>query len=503
MIMNDKSSLMIAFILVIAAFARSASANNIAVTNVVLRPVDASSVYVQADVRWDNSWRLSWIETGVTPNLKISNWDAAWIFVKYRVNGGNWNHASLSTRRKDHVVPSGAAVSVGLSKKNGVNFGSGVFLHRKVNGSGSWTNTVRLCWNFTQDGVASTANVDVSVFAIEMVYVPQGSFYVGDGTKCGGTLCSNMAATVPFLISSEAAITLGGGGDGSLGNQNAGGDVRDDFNNTMSKTLPAEFPKGFNSFYCMKYDVTQGQWVDFFNMLTDSQKTSRDITDKSGKGADSDINRNTVSWTSGDATCTTPDRGCNFLNWADGIAYADWAGLRPMTELEFEKACRGPLHPVTGEYAWGSTVAERTKAITNDGTRCEMALNGNSNWYDRGGYGGPLRAGIYATASSTRQSSGATYWGILDMSGNLLKRTVSIGSENNRKFIPELGDGSIGSDGNANAQFWPVAAGSRGGHFFDWCDRMPVSWRDFANYQVSQRWATAGFRAVRQAPEGE
>ena len=483
---------------------QTASANNIAVTNVVLKSGDDVSRYVQADVSWDNSWKLSWVETGITPNLKISNWDAAWIFVKYRCLGGNWNHASLSTNRKDHVVPSGAALSVGLSKNTGgKNFGCGVFLHRSENGSGSWTNKIKLCWNFAQDGVASTANVEISVHAVEMVYVPKGSFYVGDGTKCGGMLCSNMEATVPFRISSEGAITLGGGGEGSLGNQNAGGDVRDDFNNTMSKTLPAEFPKGFNSFYCMKYDVMQGQWVDFFNMLTDSQKTNRDITYKSGKGADSEINRNTVSWTSGDATCTTPDRGCNFLNWADGIAYADWAGLRPMTELEFEKACRGPLQPVTGEYAWGNTVAERTKVLTNDGTRCEMALNGNSNWYNRGGYGGPLRAGIYATTSSTRQSSGATYWGILDMSGNLFKRTVSIGSENNRMFIPELGDGLLGLDGNATVKGWPAAAGSRGGSFFDWRDRSPVSWRDFSNYQVSQRWSTAGFRAVRQASAGE
>jgi len=44
------------------------------------------------------------------------------------------------------------------------------------------------------------------------------------------------------------------------------------------------------------------------------------------------------------------------LSWADGVALAAWAGLRPMTELELEKAVRGPREPVpdeTGPSYWG------------------------------------------------------------------------------------------------------------------------------------------------------
>jgi len=37
---------------------------------------------------------------------------------------------------------------------------------------------------------------------------------------------------------------------------------------------------------------------------------------------------------------------CNLLSWWDGAKFAAWAGLRPMSELEYEKACRGPLKPV-------------------------------------------------------------------------------------------------------------------------------------------------------------
>ena len=45
---------------------------------------------------------------------------------------------------------------------------------------------------------------------------------------------------------------------------------------------------------------------------------------------------------------------CNFLSWMDLAAYLDWAALRPMTELEFEKICRGPNPPIAGEYVWGT-----------------------------------------------------------------------------------------------------------------------------------------------------
>jgi formylglycine-generating enzyme required for sulfatase activity len=42
----------------------------------------------------------------------------------------------------------------------------------------------------------------------------------------------------------------------------------------------------------------------------------------------------------------------NILSWFDVAAYLDWAALRPMTELEFEKVCRGPENRIAGEYAW-------------------------------------------------------------------------------------------------------------------------------------------------------
>ena len=95
-------------------------------------------------------------------------------------------------------------------------------------------------------------------------------------------------------------------------------------------TIPEVYPKGFAPYYVMKSHITQGQWVEFFNTLTATQKSARDITVAKG---DSLTYRNNVSWTSGNATL--PDQGSgatyehvgmSYLSWADVAAYLDWAG---------------------------------------------------------------------------------------------------------------------------------------------------------------------------------
>ena len=58
-------------------------------------------------------------------------------------------------------------------------------------------------------------------------------------------------------------------------------------------------------------------------------------------------------------TARLPFRRCIFLGSSDRFSYATWAGLRPMSELEYDKACRGPLHPVPLEEVWGEASKRR------------------------------------------------------------------------------------------------------------------------------------------------
>ncbi len=96
----------------------------------------------------------------------------------------------------------------------------------------------------------------------------------------------------------------------------------------------------------------------------------------------------------------------------------------PMTELEFEKASRGPLKYVAGEYAWGNTnIASKPYTLKNDGQPDETVASnyaaapaGNAAYRRTERVArGPLRGGIFATGTSTRAEAGATYYGIMEM----------------------------------------------------------------------------------------
>ena len=107
-------------------------------------------------VSWDNSWR------------DAVNWDAAWLFVKYRRPGGPWLPATLAPADADHAVPAGAALSAAPD-------GTGVMLYRGAIGAGAFAATVGLRWNLAADGIAPGQDYEVKVFGIEMVQIPQGA----------------------------------------------------------------------------------------------------------------------------------------------------------------------------------------------------------------------------------------------------------------------------------------------------------------------------------------
>ena len=509
------------FTLCLLSFSSIIFANNIQISNISTTGQNTTSDFtmVRFNLTWSNSWRVS---TG------SSNWDAAWVFVKYRVGTGPWLHAFLDNTGHINGTGTAATITPGLlNTANAFNTTSnpamGVFVHRSANGTGTFTQTgLQLRWNYGANAIADGDMVEIRVFAVEMVYVPSGSFQAGDGstTSVQGQF-RNGSTNTPLTISSENALTLGGTTNGNLANNNSTGMATvDDFNNTTTRTLPAAFPKGFNAFYCMKYEISQQQWIDFFNVLDNTQKTNRDLTggtlNSTGKASDAIVNRNNISWTSGDATLnggTFGNVACNFLSWMDNAAFADWAALRPMTELEFEKACRGTLTPVANEYAWGSTTITGATGITNSGASNEVALNTTANavFDNNASVQGPLRVGSCAKTTSTRATAGSSFYGIMDLSGNLWERTVSVGNATGRNFTaPIHGNGLLTSDGFCDISTWPgfvtdkvtgaTGAGFRGGGWDIVSIDLRASDRDDASNVNVTRASTNGFRAVRSVP---
>ena len=502
-------------LLILSPFSKS-SANNIQLTNMFLTGQNTTADYtmIQFDLSWENSWRVS---SGTT------NWDAAWIFVKFRLGTGPWLHAFLNNVGHNTGTGTAATISPGLLNtanafNTSTNPAMGVFVHRSGNGTGTFSQTgIQLQWNYGIHGIADGDAVDIKVFAVEMVYVPSGSFQVGDGISTMGQF-RNGSTSTPFTISSENALTLGGTTNGNLANNNATGmGTVDDFNNTTTRALPASFPKGFNAFYCMKYEISQQQWIDFFNVLDNTQKSNRDLTGQPGKNSDAVTNRNNISWTSGDATLnggTFGNVACNFVSWMDGAAFADWASLRPMTELEYEKACRGTLTPVANEYAWGTTSITGATGISNSGANNEVASNAGANvvFNNNANVQGPLRVGSFATSSSNREQAGASYYGIMELSGNLWERTVSVGIATGRNFTGSIhGNGLLTNDGFCDISTWPgfvtdkvsgaTGSGYRGGAFnITNNNHLSISNRWLASNLGTGRNHELGFRCVRSAP---
>jgi formylglycine-generating enzyme required for sulfatase activity len=505
-------------------FCFHANGNNLLISNVDLAGKNTSDKYIliKFDISWENSWRTS---TAVP-----YNWDAAWIFVKYRVSGSEWSHAILSATDADHNAPVGSTIDA-------ANDGVGVFMYRSFDGTGSnnWTNA-QLRWNYGANGISDDAtNVEVIVLGIEMVYVPEGPFYAGDHVASSASFKQGSNDKDPWYIYSENAINVTDGlGSGTgIGPNNAEyyyvaiGSPNEDTTGA-SFIIPAQFPKGYRAFYCMKYEITQGQYTEFLNMLNRPQQLPRVssnisldvITNIYVMGNSSSIRyRNSIVCpSSGNGTLnpivfstSTPDVACNFLKWTDGIAYSDWAGLRPMSELEYEKACRGPVAPVKREFAWGEeTIANTAYTLSNEGADNEGITSNYStaiaNAFYVSTYGstsGPVRVGIFAANSSNtgRITSGAGYYGIMELTGNLWEGTITMGNAKGRTFDGSTGNGMLNIDGETDMAYWSgnliAGSGMRGGGWMSGLIRMHCSSRGHASYPIIARININGFRCAR------
>jgi formylglycine-generating enzyme required for sulfatase activity len=493
-------------------------ANNISIQRVSLLDTNrtAKTVAVRLNISWDNSWRDS------------INWDAAWIFFKFKEPKDSvwrWRHGTLS-KSGNYAGNSTAAMKLVVPDDL-----RGAFYYRQGIGSGNIkADSLRLLWNYGADSVRNIDSVEIRVFATEMVYVPEGFFSIGDGNGKERSSNSFHLKNAPNnyvtitdkwspLLNTLNSNTMGGGNDDVAlyrdGIRISGLDGLDINGDKVAEYK--DFPTGYRAFYSMKYEVTQGQYADFLNTLslrdTNNLWMGSDTTrlkklnakhklalqnlDPYFYSTPVETYRHTISLDTVEVRyrVSRPDRafgqaGTNFL-----FSFADWSGLRPMTELEFEKACRGPLPPYFwnptnnfgmgdtarkwsgADWAWGNDtslprISNMYGSSNNSILRYSGLENGTETFsnYDvfkryinpvradammgminvGGGDGGtgPFRVGIFANDTSSRISSGASYYGIMDLSKNVAEYVISIGSNNSRAISYKVhGDGMLDAYG--------------------------------------------------------
>jgi formylglycine-generating enzyme required for sulfatase activity len=445
----------------------SCYANNLSITNVTLteRNPSEGTVVIEFDVTWDNAWRT-----------KI-NHDAVWLTVRLYKTATSPTYKILSPLTESGLNPQGTHTGSPSQVELYVPADKlGVFIRPASYGKfpAIGAESVRLTVDYSSAGFSSSDDVYVSLMGLEMVLVPEGTFYAGDYDSSTAALDQGTADSDPWLISHDRTINVTN--PSNNGYRYVSGNQTGEEPTGATFTIASAYPKGYSAFYAMKYEVMEGQWVEFINALpSQSARQNRDITDSAHKNTDSVLYRNTISCSGSPLTCasTRPTRALNYLSWMDLAAFLDWMALRPMTELEFEKLSRGPLLAKPSEFAWGDTAitaATTLSAGDEDGTETVTTTDANAHFSNvtlsggDSGYGaeyaqGPLRGGIFATAQSTRTSSGATYYGIMDISGNLKERVVTIGNATGRLFQGSHGDGQLtsqsGFEGNATNNDWP------------------------------------------------
>jgi len=402
----------------------STFANNILVENVTTIGNNATNktIQVQFDLSWDNSWR------------DTINWDAAWIFMKFKDADGNWQHAQLNT--------TGFANGSGTSNTMQVTSDKiGCWAHRSTQGSGTFTSaSMQLQWNYGLSGLNDVTGLEVRVFAVEMVYVPDGDFncagaptpwghsfnyssFDGYSQRCNGEFFApgqnfpiiNTKLSPPLYY---AELNCGSNVPNSTTLRVKGDAGLDTDNNGTIDNI--SYPTGYRAFYCYKYEMTELQYADFYNTLTTTQRSTLGLA---GSG---------ITLSSGQYFSSTPNKACNNATADRLFAYADWSGVRPMSFLEFNKASYGPLKPVQSGFgypAWGS-----------DGGPNYQSFNSNAG-----------TVGYLATATSTRIQSGASYYGILELTGSATEPMVKL---NYTSFTNANGNGVLSSSGSTDTAIW-------------------------------------------------
>jgi formylglycine-generating enzyme required for sulfatase activity len=496
----NKNFTALIFILGINLYMSRVYATNVQVSNVNQVNIDADNQRIEFDLSWEDSWRQD--------NNEPNNYDGVWVFIKYRDcldkasgNPGSYKHAWLSTTAIDHTIasatvggtPMSLEVEVGVTNISGTDRGMGVFIYQPAGdriGDVSAT-TVSLLWKTSEHTPAengTTNNYDIQINAIEMVYIPSGSFYLGDGIS-QYRFYDYTNSNAPLQITSNA-MDISAAAANYYAQLTPG---------SGSPNISNNFPNGYDAFWTMKYEISQEQYAQFLNTLSRSVQDARTATNLSA--AVSNVTNTYVMYNSSSINYrnaivvepTIPVGGepirfrmdyngnriynetgdganiaCNYISGYDVLAYLDWAALRPLTEFEYEKMARGPHRGSIGytqQKAWGNATITEVTGISNPGQANETSVNSGDGicvYNDNASVGGPLRCGFAAKPSTLdRYSCGASYYGVFELSGNVAEPYMSIarGTTYDDNFLGNAGDGLIDNvSGYATQADWPQGA---------------------------------------------
>ena len=178
----------------------------------------------------------------------------------------------------------------------------------------------------------------------------------------------------------------------------------------------------------------------------------------------------------------------NYASWDDARAYTSWCALRPLTEMEFEKASRGG-GAGTATYPWGNTAPSISTYTFDGATFSQYYANYNNT------SSGPINVGHYLSTDIARSNAetGASIYGVTDLAGNNWEHLINCAWST----LPANGDGTV----NIPAS-WPTAAagkGFRGGSWSYASSYLRVSDRGLAGKTHADR-GTLGVRLCRTSP---
>lgn len=442
--------------------------------------IEGETAYTGFNLSWDNAWN----------NEK--NHDAIWLFFKIVDVEFNCSHVS--------ILPEGHEVISSFTEDN-PNLGfeisedfAGLYIYPQDLFRGKISVSLKIKLDLDSFEGINTHGAKLNVLGFEMVHIPGGPFKLGDpGSEAiglGGFYAPNSLDNQNGYIEINSTNQkLEVSENGALFYK---AKAPNEYEGDQEGIVPESFPNGFAPFYIMKYEIMEGQYVSFLNTISPNQLASRVVSQEeryySAGG--------TITEKGGYYFTDFPNKPCQFLGWDDVMALADWAGLRPMTEFEFTKAARGPGNPIANDFPWGTAEKLQIQRLPNENGVLVMV-----NGWDES-----------KLNEETRKYFGASYYWVMDLSGSLWERVITIGHEKGRAFLGTHGDGTLSDEGFANVVDWPIeekdsgGIGFRGGGFYGY-DRSyhnynpfsPIAYRPYGGWHGGMRTDAYGTRLVRTA----